>query len=111
MTVTAGVQLSAAVATPSSSFRYAEQVGVVTSTSGGIVSTGGVVSPLVVMVITCVQETLPRALLAVHVMLVCPAGNGSITGVMAPPSLRVASTIGLSPPAVGVPIWPAVRVF
>jgi hypothetical protein len=44
-------QVSVAVATPNSSSRSAEQVAVVTLTSGGIVSVGGVVSPLAVMVI------------------------------------------------------------
>src|SRR5258708_2627049 len=74
----AGVQLSVAVATPSSSSSKAEQVVVVTSKSGGIVNTGGIVSPVVVIVIVSVHETLPMALVKVQVMTVCPAGYGSV---------------------------------
>src|SRR6267154_281312 len=66
--LTAGVQSSVAVATPNSSSRSTEQSEVEIFMSGGIVNVGGVVSPTVVIVITCVHEALPRALVAVQVM-------------------------------------------
>jgi hypothetical protein len=73
---TAGVQLSVAVATPNSSSRRAEQSGEgsVRFMSDGIVSVGGVVSPVVVIAIVCAQEALPSPFVAVQVITVWPAG-------------------------------------
>jgi hypothetical protein len=76
--VIAGVQLSVAVATPSSSSSKAEQLAVVTSKSDGMVKVGGTVSPVVVIVIVSLQETVPTALVNVQVITVCPAGYGSV---------------------------------
>jgi uncharacterized membrane protein len=101
-------QLSVAVATPSSSSSRDEQAAVVTFRSAGIVNVGGVVSPLAVMVITCVQEAEPMALVAVQVIVVWPAGYAAIKGRS---SLRLKVVTELRPPVTGVPISPAVRVF
>ncbi len=69
---------SVAVATPNSSSISAEHVPVVVLTSAGIVSTGGVVSPLAVIVMVCVHDALPIALVAVQVIVVTPTGYGSV---------------------------------
>jgi hypothetical protein len=100
-------QLSLAVADPNSSSSRAEQLAVVISTSVGIVSVGGVVSPLAVMVISCVQEAAPKALVAVQVIVVWPAGYRSVK---ARSSLRRDVVTGLRPPVTGVPIWLALKV-
>src|SRR6266498_221588 len=85
--------VSVALATPSSSSRVAVHDDVVTLTFGGTVSTGGVVSlPDPAITVTfCVQDaTLPFVLsVAVQVMTVVPAGNGSVSGRS---SLRCATT-------------------
>src|SRR5258708_36629632 len=81
----AGVQLSVAVATPSSSSSKAEQVVVVTSKSGGIVNTGGIVFPVVGVGMVSGDEQLPMALVRVQVITVCPACSG---GGKCLPSLR-----------------------
>src|SRR5438045_459044 len=70
---TEDVQLSVAVATPSSSSSVAEQLLVVAFTSGGTVSVGGEISTALTWIF-CVQEALPTLLVAVHVMNVSPAG-------------------------------------
>ena len=83
------------------------QDAVVTETFGGTTNVGGVVSPLplTVTVTVCVQDaTLPFVLsVAVQVIRVAPAGNGSDRG---KPSLRTATTsMSLSEGfVVGVPI-------
>src|SRR6266404_419957 len=64
---TEAVQLSVAVATPSSSSSVAVQLSVVAFTFGGTVSVGGVLS-VAITVIFCVQEALPMLLVAVQVI-------------------------------------------
>src|SRR5438094_5497847 len=61
------VQLSSAVATPSSSSRVAVQVLVVAFTSGGTCNVGGVLSTAFTVMV-CVHEALPKSLVAVHVI-------------------------------------------
>jgi hypothetical protein len=104
--------LSVAVAVPSSSSRVAVHEPVVTLTSGGTSSTGGVVSPLLTATVTvCVQEaTLPFVLsVAIHVIMVEPPGNGSESD---KPSFRVATTSTLLSDGfvVGIPIVDAEMV-
>src|SRR6266436_9000028 len=67
------VQLSVAVATPSSSSSVAVQLLVVAFTSGGTVSAGASVSTALTWIF-CVQEALPSVFVAVQVMKVSPAG-------------------------------------
>jgi hypothetical protein len=66
---TCALQLSSAVATPNSSSSRAEQVLVVTLTSGGIDSVGAVVS-VAIIVIVWIHEAAPTLLVAVQVMKV-----------------------------------------
>src|SRR5512134_1982328 len=87
--------VSSASATPSSSSNVAVHDTVVVDTfCGTTVNVGGVVSPLppTVTVTVCVQDaTLPfRSSVAVQVIMVMPAGNGSDSGRS---SLRRAVTV------------------
>jgi hypothetical protein len=84
---------SVADAVPNSSSKVEVHDDVVTETLGGTVRVGGVVSlpePAVTVTVCVHEATVPVWLsLAVHVMSVLPAGNGSVNG---RPSLRSAST-------------------
>src|SRR5215216_2710247 len=97
---------SVASATPNSSSSNAEHDEVVTLTFAGTVRTGGVVSaPLPAITVTfCTHDaTLPlRSSVAVHVMVVRPAGNGSVKGRSS--LLRVVTVTSSEGLVVGVPI-------
>ncbi len=102
--------LSVAVATPSSSSSSIEHELVKTDTSGGACSTGGVVSEPAptVTVILCVQDaTRPMSSVAVQVMVVRPAGNGSVNGRSSLLRLVMVTPV---PVVVGVPMSAAVTV-
>src|SRR5687767_12173950 len=102
-------QLSSAVATPSSSSSNAEQEAVIVDTGPGTWSVGGAVSPDDVTTIACVQDAMrPPSSVAVQVMTVVPAGNGSVKSWV---SLRRLVIVTLLPVAVGDPMSPAVSVI
>ena len=105
--------LSEASAVPNSSSSVAVHDDVVTLTFAGTVNVGGVVSPLLptVTVTFCVHEALvpPRLSVAVQVISVVPAGNGSDRG---RPSLLIPTTSTLLSEGlvVGVPMVAAETV-
>ena len=82
----------------------------------GVVSVGAVVSlPITVMI--CVQDAVPTAFVAVQVIVVWPAGNGSVSARPSPLTPHGALSGQASPggdaaPLVtGVPISAAVAVY